>query len=989
MNMRSFIRNTLKNIIPDVSFRELFSGTATVLFSKIVGMALSYALIVMISREYGAAVTGAYTLATIFVILFALIGRLGLDTALLRFVSEYSAQNRQDLVRDVYGKALRVIFSASFILSLVLLSCAEFIGRYIFQDPSLAVDIRIISFAVLPVALMLTHAEVLKAQKRNIEFSFLQTIALPLFSICALVVLQQVHRGSNAPAISYLIAAFISVMLAFSRRTAIKGKTDTTGMRSEKKLSEILRVSLPMMASNILIFIMTWIDTIMIGVLRTESEVGVYSTALRIATLANITLFSVASVAASRFVEHYSRSDTPNFTKIVRISSFLNFWISFPIILIIAVAPARLMGLFGDEFEKGAPALLILAAGQFVNTVCGPSGMILQMTGRERLFQKLIAATILLNLLFDLLFIPPYGIIGAAVSSSLALFFWNVTSVIAVKKYHGVWSFHVPLARAYVNWNWNWNLDSALRYDQAVSLIGKIRPQTVVEVGSGERGISAYARYPSHAVDIAFDERVRPGLQKRVIASGANLPFPDDFADMVISTDMLEHVPADQREKVVQELFRVVKPEGLVYIAVPAGENAAQADRRMQSEFQARKGRPHPMLIDHIAHGLPSKQEMVRIVRETARARGWQMTVTESTPIILWENNLLWFGVEKWLRGLRHVQRILLQPLFPILRKFKSGQNYRIIMIAGKAVTSKVTSDRMPSFFVVGAQRSGTTSIHDWLIQQNDILLPRIKETHYFSDDTRNAMGIEWYLSQFPDSTGNKIRGEVDPDYMFYAEAVERITLMAPAPRFIFIFRHPVERAYSHYLMSVNRGFETLSFPDALKAEEERCKRSDKNYRAYYSYMARGRYEDQVKRFIAALPDAPRLYITFDDLFNADTNAETYTSICRFIGIQTTPVLPNLAEKHNRASRPRSIMVRNYLYSDKHISGLFAVIIPWFDIRLRISMLIDRLNQKPLMTKTSDWRSTVPESIWQQADREIKKLERITGLNLESWYHGK
>ncbi|NUO09146.1 MAG: class I SAM-dependent methyltransferase [Candidatus Brocadia sp.] len=242
--------------------------------------------------------------------------------------------------------------------------------------------------------------------------------------------------------------------------------------------------------------------------------------------------------------------------------------------------------------------------------------------------------------------------------------------------------------RRYNNWNWNWNLDSALRYEKAISLINKIKPITIVEVGCGSRGISAYSRYPSFGVDIAFNEAIDSGLQRRIKASGTALPFRNRSVDFVISADMLEHVNTTMRAAVIKEMFRVVKDNGVVYLAVPVGQESEYADRKVNNAYMRKYGISHPMLCDHIKNGLPQVREIINVVQEETRHKDWKVKVADNTPIKLWELTLMLFGVESLIPGLRHFQRPLLKSIYPILRKIKSKQNYRIVVYASKNMES-------------------------------------------------------------------------------------------------------------------------------------------------------------------------------------------------------------------------------------------------------------------------------------------------------------
>ena len=89
---------------------------------------------------------------------------------------------------------------------------------------------------------------------------------------------------------------------------------------------------------------------------------------------------------------------------------------------------------------------------------------------------------------------------------------------------------------------------------------------------------------------------------------------------------------------------------------------------------------------------------------------------------------------------------------------------------------------KLPSFFVVGGQKCGTTTLHDWFKQDSRISLPLYKETHFFS--TSFSYGFKWYIKQF-NNKNYQIRGEVDPSYMLYPDAFNRINNFVSNPKFM------------------------------------------------------------------------------------------------------------------------------------------------------------------------------------------------------------
>lgn len=230
----------------------------------------------------------------------------------------------------------------------------------------------------------------------------------------------------------------------------------------------------------------------------------------------------------------------------------------------------------------------------------------------------------------------------------------------------------------YSKWNWKWNLDSALRYSKIVTIMTEKDLLNIVEIGSGNRGISAYTTRNSYGVDLSFDTRVESGLQTRVIASGESLPFCSQSMDIALSVDMLEHVDNEIRKNVIEELFRVIKLSGVVYITFPTGRAAEEADRKIDKAYKKRHGMSHPMLKDHLQHSLPDLQKIRALVANECEKIGFELDIFWNTPVWIWYWNLKIFGVML----LRHFQRILLQPLFPMIKRLKNNTNYRVILFA-------------------------------------------------------------------------------------------------------------------------------------------------------------------------------------------------------------------------------------------------------------------------------------------------------------------
>src|SRR5688572_14326389 len=115
---------------------------------------------------------------------------------------------------------------------------------------------------------------------------------------------------------------------------------------------------------------------------------------------------------------------------------------------------------------------------------------------------------------------------------------------------------------------------------------------------------------------------------------------------------------------------------------------------------------------------------------------------------------------------------------------------------------------RLPDFLIVGAMRSGTTSLHKYLQAHPDVFVASGKEVHFF--DRRYGRGLDWYRSRFAGVTTERVVGEATPAYMYDENAIARIAHDLPDARLIVVLRNPVDRAYSHYWRNRSRGRENL-----------------------------------------------------------------------------------------------------------------------------------------------------------------------------------
>jgi hypothetical protein len=185
---------------------------------------------------------------------------------------------------------------------------------------------------------------------------------------------------------------------------------------------------------------------------------------------------------------------------------------------------------------------------------------------------------------------------------------------------------------------------------------------------------------------------------------------------------------------------------------------------------------------------------------------------------------------------------------------------------------------------IAGAQKSGTTTLHQLLGEHPQIFMTQRKEVHYF--DWHWDEGLTWYSRHFAPGPEHVHLGESTPTYMYHAESRERMYRTLPELRVVVILRNPTERAYSHYWHSRRKGFETVTtFEEAIRCERRRTATHHIRRRGHFSYIGRGHYIGQLEDLEAAFGRRRLHVMLFEDLINDRESA--LAGVLSFLGVRS------------------------------------------------------------------------------------------------------
>jgi hypothetical protein len=199
------------------------------------------------------------------------------------------------------------------------------------------------------------------------------------------------------------------------------------------------------------------------------------------------------------------------------------------------------------------------------------------------------------------------------------------------------------------------------------------------------------------------------------------------------------------------------------------------------------------------------------------------------------------------------------------------------LLETGRRVELKLRSRdacALPDAMIIGAMKSGTSSLHYYLTQHPQVIAPLRKEVHYF--DLNFERGESWYRANFGREGQAGINIDSSPYYLFHPLVPQRAHALVPNAKLVVLLRDPVRRAYSHYWHQRDKGRESLSFEDAIAAEPDRIDRDHQRLalgeieiseaHQCFSYLARSRYAEQLERWLRFYPREQLLVLRFEDL---------------------------------------------------------------------------------------------------------------------------
>lgn len=408
----------------------LLRGSAVAFAFTALGQALAFGLQLFFARRLEITEFGSLSYMMAWLSVGLILGKVGFDTALVRFIAGYTSRQESELSAGVWYYARRASLLSSLltgpVLAMVALAMA---GR-----ESLRAGILIVFMALVPVATLgELAASALRGYKRVGSALLGDSLLRPFVAAAVFLLTGALGVWSATSAlVSYALGTLASAILAnwLLRESLGSGGGAAVDLRLKRLW---LKAAATLMFANAFLILLYTVDTILLGSLQQVAEAGKYAVASRIAVLVLFVMNAIQFMGGPMLAEAYASGERDALRRVIRVLNLFAGLAAIPIAILVSMGAHRVLGIFGSDFSSAAQVLRVLLLMQILNVLTGPVGVIMSMTGRQRELAVLLGSAFVVHLFLCLILIPRHGALGAAWSAFVAHALWNLAGVAIIR----------------------------------------------------------------------------------------------------------------------------------------------------------------------------------------------------------------------------------------------------------------------------------------------------------------------------------------------------------------------------------------------------------------------------------------------------------------------------------------------------------------------------------------------------------------------------
>ena len=418
--------------------RQLARGSLVSFFIQGTGAGLIFFSEILLARVLGVTQYGLFATVMAWSQVLVLVALVGNNHLLLRFVPTYLGRGEWSLLRGIQRYSSRI---SMFVALGVLSTAALLLASMSVQFSSEVRSAFLIGLAALPFAALSLQRQAFLRGLHRVAAALAPELILRPLLLMALVVALAFLAHAEMSAAAALALNGVAVFAAFAVGRLLQQRAMPTAARQaapEERHAERIRIGVPLFLITGIQLLIVRLDIILLGAMAGHEAAGYYAPASRVADLVVFALASANVIVGPLVAGLYARNDVAGLQKVLATLAKGVLLFTIPLVFFITFFGLEILGLFGDEYRAAYVPLLILTCGQVVNAVSGPVDFVMAMTGQQVRMLQILALSAVLNVALNLLLIPPFGLVGAAIATASTTVFWNLLMRRAVMQRLGV-----------------------------------------------------------------------------------------------------------------------------------------------------------------------------------------------------------------------------------------------------------------------------------------------------------------------------------------------------------------------------------------------------------------------------------------------------------------------------------------------------------------------------------------------------------------------
>ena len=424
----------IKKSISRQGLRRAIKGS---LFVYALGAMLAFASQILLARLMGVTEYGVYYYALSWFLIIAMFSQFGLDQTLLRFMPVYIQDGDWSRAKGIFNASNRLVFGNGMLMGVLMLLVVLALGDRL--EASQRNAFLLAAFCLPLRGLIYVRQATLRSFMFTIRSLLPDAVIVPVVLMILAVSLSLVNWVPTAPVImaATLIALIISFLVGAYWQSRLVPKQLVTAKQSYE-VSAWLRVAFMMLIINGTYMLLNNVDLLILGLYRSPDEVGIYGVSARIASIVTFILIATYPVFAPLITKQHAAGGSEELQQEITHVMRPIALIAIVLAVFLMVAGGAVLGLFGEEFDRGHTALCILLAGQLVNALCGPVALLLAYGGHENVVVKVLIIAVIMDIGLNFLAIQNFGMEGAATATAVSTVFWNLMLYVLTRRHLGI-----------------------------------------------------------------------------------------------------------------------------------------------------------------------------------------------------------------------------------------------------------------------------------------------------------------------------------------------------------------------------------------------------------------------------------------------------------------------------------------------------------------------------------------------------------------------